>query len=264
MTRESDIDQARTYLDQTLDTTGEGTHHMPIGDDLLADIGNSLPDDEWTPENTRDADRIWHEAVTDWQAKADAIRSSCQLTGRAQVKDITITPNTEFIARSAPMAVKLRQLTGWPASPHWYVTLTAPDGVEKTFDRGDLDSWEETLSTALQWQGEYEERRGERRRALMNRRLDAEKALRDALEAAEEARGVLAASNATHRPDGLDELRETVARMADLQRRMISLQSHRDEIIAGLDATRYTVADICDTAGISRPRYYQIRKERES
>ena len=157
-TFEDSLEIARTYLGQIADITGD-PDRAGVPDDLVQDVAVAFP---WGGGNEAEmaevADRAWEKHAAMHRMEADEIRRDCQMAGHAQVGAVTVLPNPEFVCQSGPPEVRERQLRNWPASPHWWVTLTTPDGESETFTGQDLGSWGAVLSEARQAESDWRQR----------------------------------------------------------------------------------------------------------
>lgn len=214
------MDEARTILAQLVDVDGD-PDRAGVPDDLVAAVADALqesweaavadlgsewaevePDDLWDdaaraeilPEWTEIADGLWQAHLAAHRGAGDEVRRACQMQGRALVGDVAVQPNSEFVAASGTDEVRARQLRDWPVSPHWWVTLTDPDGESDIYRSGDLVSWPALLAEARERQAAWEareradrERRRVRVQMATGARRDAERALAQAQAELDEA-----------------------------------------------------------------------------
>lgn len=211
------MEEARAILAQLVDVDGD-PDRAGVPDALVGVVAEALqeswvaalgeewaevePDELWDDEARAEmlpawseiAEGLWQAHVAAHRAAADEVRRACQMQGRARVGEILVEPNGEFVTASGPEEVRARQLRDWPASPHWYVTLTDPDGESDTYRSGDLASWAALLTEARERQAAWEARaradraRRERRvQVAKGVRRDAEQALAQAQAELDEA-----------------------------------------------------------------------------
>ncbi|RBP98749.1 hypothetical protein [Bifidobacterium xylocopae] len=212
----------------------------------------------WDESMVSAVDEQIEEHRSEWASRVDGLMTACWLEGQAKVGDVVVTPDSEFI----PGRPSDRQVRGWPASRAWYVTVSAPDGCEEVCRQGEVSSWGGVLAEALRAQEDYDGRRRRAKRSVRDRRIEAEKRVRLAEDALKEAQeGLAGALGATGGLDGLDGLRSCRSLIADLEVRKERAVMERDAMIRAIrPSDRTGVAEICSAAGISRPRYYQIRQ----
>lgn len=173
----------REIVAQIIDATGNPTDADPLPDEVAEELVRRLPDDpnEWGEAEIASIDAAWSDHVAAHIAEGDALRRACQMDGRGTVGAITVTPNPEFMAGGgASPEVRGRQLAGWPSSPSWWVSLSAPDGHAETVTGEDVTGWASLLSMARQFDDDYQARvRADRERKL-NRLSEAQSARQEA------------------------------------------------------------------------------------